>query len=205
MKLYYGKGSCSLGIHILLEDIGKPFDLHSVALQQGEQYQPPFAHMNAKSKVPTLERDDGSILTEFGAQVVWLHRMNPDAHILPSDIEAEARAIEAMDYIVGTLHMQCFARIFRPANFTPNEADADAVKARGREMFTKGLENIEHRLEGREYLAGPYSAADAALFYVCGWTKRVDIALSPNVAAHFARMLQRPAVQRALASEGLSF
>ena len=41
-----------------------------------------------------------------------------------------------MDYIVATVHMQGFTRIARPGNFSPNEADADKVRARGREIYS---------------------------------------------------------------------
>src|SRR5215471_17624402 len=52
-----------------------------------------------KSKVPTLQKDDGSVLTEFPAIATWLARKNPDKNLLPSDADGEARALEAMDYV----------------------------------------------------------------------------------------------------------
>src|SRR5271167_2901410 len=106
MKLYYAPGACSLGIHVLLEEIGKPYDGVVVSLRQGEQFQPAFTAVNPKSKVPTLERDDGSVLTEFPAIAYWLARTNPGAHLLPEDVESQARALEALDYVVATVHMQ---------------------------------------------------------------------------------------------------
>ena len=39
-----------------------------------------------------------------------------------------------MDYVVATVHMQGFSRMFRPGNFSPNAADEEKVKARGREI-----------------------------------------------------------------------
>ena len=64
MKLYYMPGACSLGIHVLLEEIGKPYDLHKIDGAKQEQYGPDFVKLNPKSKVPTLQRDDGKVLTE---------------------------------------------------------------------------------------------------------------------------------------------
>ena len=52
MKLYYAPGACSIGIHVLLEEIGKPYESERVNLQKGEQYKPPFTEVNPKSKVP---------------------------------------------------------------------------------------------------------------------------------------------------------
>ena len=205
MKLYYAPGACSLGIHVLLEEIGKPYDAEVLKIREGAQHQPAFQALNPKGKVPTLARDDGSVLTEFPAIAVWLARTNPELKLLPADPDAEARALEAMDFCVATLHMQGFSRIFRPGNFAPSEADHEAVKARGREIFEKGLAVLDKTLEGKEYLAGSFSVADAALFYVENWAKgAANVPLPKNVAAHYERMKARPAVQRTLQAEGLS-
>lgn len=205
MKLLYSPGACSLGIHALLEEIGKPYESERINLQGGAQYQAPFTSINPKSKVPTLVRDDGSVLTEFPAIAYWLARTNPQAKLLPDDPDAQARVLEAMDYVVATMHMQGFTRIFRPGNFSPNEADAEAVKARGREIFEKGLAIMDKALGGKEYVAGPFSIADAALFYVEFWgAARLKMTLPANCNAHYQRMLARPAVKRMMEQEGLA-
>ncbi len=205
MKLYYAPGACSLGIHVLLEEIGKPYELAKLDLMGGENRRPPFSELNPKSKVPTLQRDDGSVVTEFPVIAYYLAKTNPEAGLLPSDAEAELRAAEAMDYCVSTIHMQGFARLFRPGNFSPDEAGHEAVKAQGREMVQKGYGIMDRALEGKQWIAGPYSIADSALFYVCFWgAKRMGMTLPPNLAAHFERMLARPAVGRMLEQEGLA-
>lgn len=204
MKLYYAPGACSIGIHILLEEIGKPYELVPVNLREGEQYKPGFTAVNAKSRVPTLTRDDDSTLTEFPAIAYWLARTNPFANLLPDDIDQQARALELLDYAVATVHMQGFTRQFRPANFTPSAADEEAVKAKGKEIAEKGFANIDKALAGKDYAVGKFSIADTAIFYVALWAKRVNIALPANLAAHFARMSARPAVQRVLQQEGLA-
>jgi glutathione S-transferase len=203
MKLYYAPGACSMGIHVLLEEIGKPYELQKIALREGEHLKPPFTEINPKAKVPTLERDDGSILTEFPAIALWLARTNPEAKLWPDDADSQARALEAMDYAVATVHMRGFSRMFRPSAYTPNPADEEKVKARGREMFEQGLAILDKALDGREYVTGGYSIADAALFYVEYWASNFKVPLPPNCAAHFARMQARPAVQRMMQQEGL--
>ena len=203
MDFYYSPGACSIGIHVLLEEIGKPYTPHKVSLKDGEQYKPEFLAINPKAKVPTLVRDDGSVLTEFPAIATWLALTNRDKQLLPGDPEAMARTLEALDYIVSTVHMQGFSRIFRPSNFAPNEADHEAVKAKGREIFEKGLSVMNKALEGRDYVVGSFSVADAAFFYVEFWgADRLGMTLPPNCAAHYARMKARPAFAKALADEG---
>ena len=205
MKLYYMPGACSIGIHVLLEEIGKPYDLQKIDGANREQYGPEFVKINPKSKVPTLQRDDGSVLTEFPAIATWLARKNPDKNLLPADADAEARALEAMDYVVSTMHMQGFSRMFRPGNYAPSESDHDKVKARGKEIMENGLQLMDKALEGKEYLTGKFSIADAALFYVSFWAHgRMKMPLPKNVAAHYERMKARPAVKRTLEQEGLT-
>ena len=50
MKLYYAPGVCSIGIHVLLEEIGKPYQLELVNLREGAQFKPPFTGVNARQR-----------------------------------------------------------------------------------------------------------------------------------------------------------
>jgi glutathione S-transferase len=205
MKLMYSPGACSIGIHVLLEEIGKPYEAVQVNLREGAQFKPEFTGVNPKSKVPALVRDDGSVLTEYPAIAYWLARTNPEKKLLPDDVDAQARALEAMDYAVATIHMQGFARLFRSSNFTPNAADEDKVKDRGKELAAKGFDVMDKTLGGKDYLVGAFSIADSALFYTEFWgAKRMGMKLPANCEAHLNRMLARPAVQRVMQQEGLN-
>jgi glutathione S-transferase len=205
MKLMYSPGACSVGIHVLLEEIGKPYEAQLVNLREGGQFKPEFTSVNPKSKVPTLVRDDGSVLTEYPAIAFWLARSNPEKKLLPDDVESQTRGIEALDYAVATIHMQGFSRLFRASNYTPNPADEDKVKERGKEIVEKGFSVIDKALAGKDYVAGSFSIADSALFYVEFWGgKRMNMKLPPNCEAHLNRMLARPAVQRVMQQEGLN-
>lgn len=204
MKLYWGAHTCAIGTHILLEEIGKPYETERLDVEAGDLTKPPFSTINPKGKVPTLVRDDGSVLTEYGAIATWLARTNPEAGLLPSDPEAEARVIEVMDYVVGTLHGQGFGRIFRTANFEPPDVvhgtlglGQGATKRKGRAMVEAAFAILDRQLAGKAYVAGdPFTVADTALFYAERWAPEVEIALPANLAAHFERMKARPAVER---------
>jgi len=203
MKLYYAPGACSIGIHALLEEIGKPYQLEPVNLREGAQLKPPYTAVSPKGKVPALERDDGSVLTEFPVIARWLGKQ---ANLLPKDDEADTRAMEAMEYAVGTIHGQGFARLFRSERFAPSAGDQDAVKAAGREVVEKGFAVLDKALAGKNYIAGSeFSPADTALFYVEFWAaNRLKMKLPTNCAAHYDRMVARPAVQRVMKEEGFA-
>jgi len=205
MKVYHGKGTCSLGSLVLLEELGFDYDLVVLDLAGREQASPTYLKRNPKGKVPLLELDDGGYLSEWPAIAAYLCATKPEKGLLPADALGMARTLEAVDYIVSTLHMQGFTRMFRPGNFAPTEADHETVKARGKEIMEKGLALMDKALEGKDYIAGQFSVADAALFYVEFWAAaRMKMVLPKNCAAHYERMKNRPAVKRVLEQEGLA-
>lgn len=204
MKFFYSPNACSLGIHVLLEEIGKPYERLWVDFSKGAQYKEPYVSLNPKSKVPALLRDDGVLVTEWPAIAWYLAKTNPEVNLLPSTIDGEVRTLELLDYMIATVHMRGFTRIFRPAMFTPTIADEPAVQQTGRDIIDTGLKLMAQVLGAKAYLLGDYSIADAALFFLEHWAvTRAAVQIPPALEGHLERMRARPAVQRALAAEGL--
>lgn len=202
MKFYMTPGSCSTGIHILLEELELTFEVYLVNLMAGDHLKPENLAVNPKATIPTLVRDDGSSITEFQAIAWWLARRYPKAKLLPEEIDGEVRVIETLDYVVGTIHGQGYTRIFTTDNYSPNKAEHEAIQAKGREIVAKGFAVMNDVLADKEYVVGRFSIADAALFYVEFWADKIKLVLPPNCQAHYRRMLQRPAVRRVLMEEG---
>ena len=202
LKLYFTPGSCSLGIHILLEELDLVFQAHVVNLLAGDQYKAEFLAINPKASIPTLVRDDGSALTEFQAIAYWLARRYPKARLMPGDVDTDAQIIELMDYVVGYLHGQAFQRIFVPEKFSHNANDYAQIKAQGLSMAQQAFSIVNHQLPQTGYAFGNFSIADAALFYVEFWADKTAIALPENCQQHYRLLLSRPAVRRVLMEEG---
>jgi glutathione S-transferase len=202
MKFYMTPGSCSTGIHIILEELEEVFEVTIVNLPAGDHFKPDYVAINPKSTIPALVRKDGSVLTEVPAIAYWLGRAHPRAKLWPADIESETRAIEAMAYTAGTIHGHGFARIFATKSFSSNPTEQQAVQALGREIVTKGFAILNATLRGRDYVAGAFSVADPVAFYVEFWADKLNMPLPENVLAHYRRMLARDAVQRVLREEG---
>ena len=201
-KFYMTPGSCSTGIHILLEECGLVFEAYIVNLLAGDQYKKEYLAINPKASVPALVLDDGTALTEFSAIAWWLARSYPKRKLLPDSIEGEVRVLGIMNYAVHTLHTQGFARIFTTERFSPDSGTHETVKAQGRQIIEQGFAIVNRELAGRDYVAEQFGIADAALFYVEFWADRTGIPLPENCQAHYRRMLTRPAVRQVLAEEG---
>lgn len=204
MKLFYSPGACSLGIHVVLEEIGAPFTAQRISTRDGSNLKPDYLAVNPKAKVPTLVLDDGTVITEYPSIAMYLARSNPTAGLLPEDLLAEIDCLSVLDYITGTVHPMGFTRQFRAARFAKDTADEARVIADGKAAAESYLQVLAAGLRGPWYFGTQYTLADSALFFIEQWCGRAQITPPPAISAHHQRMLARPAVQRALATESAS-
>lgn len=202
MKFYMTPGSCSTGIHILLEELELIFEAYLVNLLANDHKREEFLELNPKGTIPVLVTDEGRAISDFQAIAWWLARQYPKAGLIPDTLAGEVKVLEVMNYAVNTIHMQGFARIFTTDQFTPSSADHDRVKQQGREIIEQGFNVIAHLLNEQEYITGSFSIADAALFYVEFWADKIHIEMPEACQRHYRQMLKRPAVRRVLLEEG---
>lgn len=200
MKLYYGPGACSLSPHIVLHEAGLAFEpvlanLAAHTLQDGTDYY----RVSPKGYVPLLELDGGERLTEGPAIVQYIADQVPEKKLAPAAGTMERyRLQEWLNFITSELH-KGIGGLFNPS--MPEEA-----KVLMREKASSRLGYVDTQLEGKHYLMGEsFSVADAYLFTVTNWTRRVgiDIGAFKNLGAFMARMAERPAVKAAMQAEGL--
>lgn len=203
--LCYAKKTCSIGIHVLMEEVGAPYDLRVVDFSKGEQKTPEYKALNPKGKVAALVRDDGSVVTEFAAIAMWLALTNPEKNLMPTDPEGMVRTIESLDFIVGTVHMLSWRLWRRPDAYSDDPEEHEKLRVRGKAAMLAALDVVDEQLAGKDYLMGDFSIADAALYYCEFWA--ADVAgwdLPPNIQKHFELMKTRPSVKASRELEGVA-
>ena len=200
MQLYFSPGACSLASHITLREAGLPLDLKRTdtktkKVEDGSDY---FA-VNSKGSVPALRLDDGQVLTEGPVILQYLADLKPETQLAPkAGTLARARLQEWLNYITSEVH-KSFSPLFNPAA-------SDEVKGFMRAVIEKRFDWLDKQLTGKQYLTGDqFTIADAYLFVVANWSNFVGIDLTkwPALKAFQDRVYARPAVQAALAAEGL--
>lgn len=205
MKLYFAPGACSIGIHYLLEQIGRPFERQKIDIRAGQNLEPWYREINPKRKVPTLQRPDGSVITEFPVIARYLAEEHPAAKLLPSDKETLLRASELTDFVVSTIHMQGFSRVFRPEKYASDAAAHDAVRMRGMEIARDGFAIVERQIGSESTRGAAQTFADGALFYVLFWAcEALKLELPTACAARWRALKAQPAAQRVFAAEGIA-
>lgn len=198
MKLFLSPGSCALGTLILLEEIGQPFEVGLLNMREGEHMKPPFIKINPKGKVPTLLRDDGSVLTEYLAIALWIAKSFPDKKLIASDLEGEVRMIEMLNFIASDVHKAGFTNIIVPHKISANEDTQNDIRKFGRQNAVKGLALMSDALGEKEFFFDRLSIVDPTAFYVCCWAKAFGVKLPDNIERFYSGMASRPTVQRAL-------
>ncbi|ARN82553.1 glutathione S-transferase family protein [Methylocystis bryophila] len=202
MKFYMTPGSCSTGIHILLEEAGLVFEAHIVNLVKGDHLKPEYLAINPQGSIPTLLRDDGVALMDFVSIATWIAETFPRRKLLPEERESRDAALANMAFCVGHIHGEGFRRVFVPERYQRQGAKIEAIQAEGRAIVASALLAMDSELAGKDYLAGSFSIADAALFYNEFWADKIGMELPPSCLAHYQRMRSRPAVRQVLAEEG---
>jgi glutathione S-transferase len=202
LSLFYAPGACSMAAHIVMEESGEAYHPQRMDLAKGEQKTAAYLKIHPLGRVPALGLDDGSYLAENTAILPYLGQR---FGLWPSDPMAQARALSVIGFFATNVH-PAFAHIRRPERYTEDATAHAGLQAVGQRMFLSHLQQIDAMYAGRALLSDQYSVIDpyAWVFYV--WGQRIGLPMSDlkNFTAFKDRMLQRAAVQRVMADEGLS-
>ncbi len=196
MKLFYAPGACSLADHIALNEAALTFDLEKVDVrakktESGED----FLRINPKGYVPALELDNGEIITENLAILDWISHKG-GLHTPPGPL-GHTTLLQALAFITTEIH-KGFKAFFDPSS-------DQAAKDKAGQLLGKRFRYLADGLQDHYLFGSEASVADAYLFVMLTWAKKMGVAYPEKLEAFFHRMLARPAVAKALASEGLDY
>jgi glutathione S-transferase len=201
IDLYYAPIACSLVPYVTLTEAGAAFQVHNINLRKGEQNAPEYLKLNPKHKVPVLIVD-GHALTENVAIHIWIDRHFPNANLLPKDPWTQLKAISIMSWCASGIH-PFLARINSPPRVCDMPGADESVRRLAAEQLYENYKIADAMLAGREYFFDHFTAADVHFFWCFrrGTQFELDLAKYPHCQAHYARLQNRPSVQKCLAHE----
>jgi len=204
MRLYTMAGACSLASHIALIWAGAPYELARLSHEEagGEA----FRRLNPKGAVPALELEDGSVLTESLAVLLYVADRFPDARLgaEPGDTWGRAKLNEALAELVSDVH-KAWAPVFVPDRYAVREDAYDGARQAAFGQLDRQYARLDAVMRGREWRAlGRRTVADPYLYVMCRWKDRSPqpIAAYPELAAFKARLDGDAGVRRALEEQG---
>ncbi len=205
IELHYYPDNASTFPHMLLREIGSPFELRLVDRKAGAQKSAAYLALNPTGKIPVLVHD-GQVIYETLAVGLHLADAFPEARLAPPP-GAPARGLyyRWMAVIANTLQADMRAW-FYPHEFTTDADGVAAAKAAAGKRLGKAFAMIAAQLgEGPWLLGAELSAADFYLLMMVAWGQSLPVPARshPALEAHVQRLSQRPSVRETIAFEGL--
>lgn len=209
IQLHYHPGNASLIVHILLAELGVPFELVPVDRANDAHRSPAYLKLNPNGQIPVLV-DRDLVLYETAAICLHLADQHPAANLAPPLRSAErAHYYKWMVWCSNTPQAMLMHYFYSERMVNDGDAAAAAqVQARAEARIGGMLDVLDAQLasHGADWLLGAdYSAVDPYALVLCRWTRgfaRPARSL-PHLKPYLQRMLARPAVQRAFATEKL--
>jgi glutathione S-transferase len=212
IELFYYPSNASFAPHVVLHELGVPFQLRLVDRDKGEHKSPEFLKINPNGLLPALRdtRQGELVLFETAAILLHLADTHPDAGLMPALGSAErAQAYKWLMWLTNTLQPTIISYYYPDRFVAPgNTAGSAEVKQQAQVRAAAQLDLLaaEFERQGGPFLLGErFSVLDPFAFMLCRWTRNFsDPARSrPALAAFLERMAQRPALLRAIETEQL--
>ena len=207
MKLYYSAGSCSMSCHITLEESGLKYEAIQVDFDNTSDPNLALVNkLNALGTLPILITDDGKQLDQNLSIATYVADLAPQSKLLPAVGTFErAQAMNWLSFVAADLH-KGVGGMFGIPGISQDTKIQGVVRESMLAKASEYLRYLDHNLTGKDYVMGKdFTVADSYAFVVCGWTKWLEIPLTPykNIEGYMARVAARPAVARVLKAEGL--
>ncbi len=210
IQLHYAPGNASMTPHLLLEELGVPFELKLVDRANNAHKSPEYLKLNPNGLIPVLV-DGDLVLYETAAIVLHLVDTHPEAGLAPPIGTAErAHFYKWLVWLSASLQSQMPIYFYTDRYVAPgNTAGAAEVKAATEDRIAALIDQIESHLaaHGGPWLLGErFSALDPYAFMLCRWTRSAKrpARTLPHVGPYLQRVLARPATQKVLTAEGLT-
>eukprot|EP00246_Nothoceros_aenigmaticus_P015092 TRINITY_DN60_c0_g2_i1.p1 TRINITY_DN60_c0_g2~~TRINITY_DN60_c0_g2_i1.p1 ORF type:complete len:217 (+),score=35.56 TRINITY_DN60_c0_g2_i1:215-865(+) len=195
-------------ISIALEEIGLPYDVHTVNIMKGDQFKPEFLAVNPNSKIPAITDPDGpggESLNLFESGAILLYLAEKTGKLLPKDAKLKWETIQWVFFQMAGVGPM-FGQLGHFGKFAKDKCDHPYPVERYKNETIRLLGVLEKRLEGRNYLVGDeYTIADIASYpWINGFTTYEDFKSMvgfenfPSVLAWLERISKRPATQKGM-------
>lgn len=213
IQLHWHPGNASMIPHIVLREIGVPFEKVMVDRDAGANRSPAYLALNPNGLIPVLV-DDALVLYETVAICMHLVDRHPECGMSPPLGSAErGEWYKWLAWMSNSLQVSLI-HYFYPERMVDagNVTGAAQVKAQAQARVGTLLDQIEAELvrDGRPWLLGDrFGVADAYGFVLCRWTRGftgpqgAPARARTPIAAWLARIAARPAVRQVFADEGL--
>ena len=198
MFTLYGRANTgSVAVEALLNELDLPWQMKEVPVDDPGA---DFRKLNPLGQVPVLQLDDGTIITESAAILIYLADLKPEAGLCPSPTHKDRAAyLRWMVYLAANTYMADL-RFFYPDRYGDEGIKSAALKdlERDRDILSEALAE-------KPFFLGQFSALDIYATMLLLWMRDdcADVMKLPdNLTRFITRILERPAIHAAFSRNG---
>ena len=197
IKLYYSPMTRAGRCRWALEELGVPYELVRLDLQQREHKQPEYLRIHPLGRVPALVDGDMALI-ESVAICMYLADKYADKGLAPAlDDPRRGLYYQWMMFVTATMEAQLTTLVAHTLRL-PAEQRVPALADAARSELAPAFAYLDDALAKGPYLLGDwFTMADVVVGSGMAWTAGMGLLIScPNLQAYVARISQRPALQR---------
>ena len=201
LTLHFAPNSRASRIYWLLRELDLPFELNRMDFSPQDLKSDEHRARHPLGRVPVLDDDDVRIF-ESGAIVEYILAKYGEGRLKPDvDSPEFPNYLQWFHYCEGMVMPPINTIVVQTVLLPPDRRDETAL-GQAQRLLAKALQPVNDALEGREYLAGEFSAADIMLGHSCIMSGRLGAVSDdmPHLKAYIERLQARPACQEAFAA-----
>ena len=210
IKLHYYPSNASFAPHVVLHELGIPFELELVDREQGAHKRADYLKLNPNGLIPVLV-DGDTVLYETAAICLHLADTHPQAGLAPAlGTPERAQMYKWSVWLTNTVQAMLIHYFYPERMVAPGNAEgAEQVRAQARAMVGGYLQQIDEQLAGHGgpwLLGAQYTLADPLCAMLCRWTRGFSTRPArefEHIGRYLERVFDRPAVRRAVETEKL--
>lgn len=205
IKVYTWPESTSITPHILLHEIGVPFE--AIDVTAAENGLETLQKLNPKARIPVLVMGDREVITESTAIMTAIAQLAPEKRLLGQTNLQTVRVYEWLNWLSGTLIGNAWTMVFRPERYIDDVSMHDAIRAKGMAAAKEIYEMIENQLSGGAHAVGDgLTVVDPFLYIFYRWAASrgmVSRGTHPKLCELVSELVKRPSVERAITEWGM--
>ena len=198
-KLYYADGTASMGVRVLLEEIGASYELIQTTTDRQEPRPAEQLKVNPNGWVPVLLWDDNAMY-ECAAITIFLCDRHSEANLAPA-MDAPDRSLFLQTLVYFSSSVQtAFQLDYHAHRFADTPEGEPSAQRRGCRRLRETWKIIDDQIGDKHWILGDqFSAADIYLFMLTTWLEpsrgQPAIHEFPNVQRIADAVMLRPSVQ----------